>query len=127
MRCAFPPYGLPDIMRYHITNLKQGYAFGQFEACICYCRVLIELSGYDYLKNMKHIKYNAGEKGWNIYDIIEKLKPFLSTSIYHKVHMIRKTANRYLHRTILNKEISEQDTLEAIKTTFEFIEHLYGC
>ncbi len=118
---------LPDIMWYHITNLKQGYAMGQFEACICYCRVLIELSGSDYLKSKKNIKYNPGEKDWSLYEIIEKLKPFINNSIYRKVHMIRNTANSYLHRTTLNQEITEQEALEAIKTTFEFIGHLYGC
>jgi uncharacterized protein (UPF0335 family) len=118
---------LPDIMWYHITNLKQGYAFGQFEACICYCRVLIEISGSDYIKHKKNINYNARENEWSIYDIIEKLKPFINNNIYRKVHKIRKTANNYLHRPDFTKETSEHEALEAIKTTFEFIENLYGC
>jgi len=114
---------IPNEIRHHIRNLKNCYAHGQFEASIIYCRTLLELSGFDYLKRQKIIKYNANKYAWKIGNILDIL--FINREIYNKINDIKKAANKILHGTTINEEINEQNAYEAIKTTIEFIEYLY--
>ena len=61
-------------------------------------------------------------------DIIIMIKEFIKDRvIYIKTREVIKIANMSLHQRLSYKEISEKEAFNAIKTTFEFIEHLYSC
>jgi hypothetical protein len=49
---------LPDVILYHIVNLKECFAIGLFQASLFYCRTLIESAGFEFLKRKGKLKNN---------------------------------------------------------------------
>lgn len=119
---------LPDVILYHIVNLKECFAIGLFQASLFYCRTLIESAGFEFLKRKGKVKDNFNICEVSMKDIIYSLKEFvIEKVIFHKIREVIDIANKSLHQKYHYHEVSEQEAFEAIKTTFGFIEHLYRC
>lgn len=118
----------PDVILYHIINLKECFAIGLFEASLFYCRTLIESAGFEFLRRKGKIKNNTNLNELRPVDINRMLREFITEKvIFIKIEDIRRIANESLHPKKAYNEIIEQEAFDAIKSTFEFIEHLYGC
>lgn len=118
---------LPFALPYHILNLKECFAYGLYEACIFYCRALIESAGYEFLKQKNEIPKHLSP--WDIKlkrDILNKLEKIITEKIiFVNIVKIAKLANKSLHhKKMYYKNVTEQEAFDSIKTTFEFIEHL---
>jgi hypothetical protein len=118
----------PDIILYHIVNLKECFAIGLFQASLFYCRTFIESAGFEFLKRKGKLKSNINNDKVNMSDIIYQLKQLINDKvIFYKIKEVINIANKSLHQKDHYHEVNEEEAFEAIKTTFGFIEQLYRC
>jgi hypothetical protein len=127
---------LPNALKDYFSELKEAYAYGLNKACVALCRMLLEISFSDCLKNETEYK-NA-----TIINRAAKDKPAFEFSLYEniniaqslnlipedfarKAHTVRCSGNRVVHieeKRTKNKPIN---TMEMIKDTIAIIEMLY--
>jgi hypothetical protein len=119
---------LPDHILYHFKTLRSCFCLGLFEPAIIYCRALIETCCFEALRrrNKIHSKSNIEDiREFSLHALMDSIKPFVKIQNWLAAKTVIKHANAIVHSKRRKLMINEQQSYDAIRSTFLLIEELF--
>ena len=126
--CIIGSQSLPEAFLSYLEKLKECYSLGLFEAAVIFCRGIIEAGVFEALKRRKIIRDNEKVRDiakYNLKSLMERVKAHVSRSNHKEAWKVIDLANGILHSKHDRVIVSEDQTYDAIKSSFDIIEELY--
>ena len=122
---------LPPRFHQNLKNLQEAYALGLFETTLVFCRSLIEVGVFEALKKSGKLRTTKN---------VTYMEHYILSGLMHQVRSqvkdldnhdrakeVIKKANKVLHwKKDVVFTVGEKDALEAVRTTFQLLEQLFG-
>jgi hypothetical protein len=116
---------LPERICHHFENLRECYSLGLFEAALIYCRAVIEVACYEWLKR-KELLNDNGDYDPSLEWMMKKLKGRVAPKKWSDAYETKSISNGVMHSKKTVGGITEDFAFKSVCSTIIFVEELYG-
>lgn len=107
----------------HLLEIKNCFALGLYKSAIVWCRAILELAIYDFLKKRGVLNDREAEDISNFKFNLNKIRQFIDKKIFNKIDNVRKTVNKLLHEKA-RISIDSAFAYHCIRDTFYILENI---